>query len=586
MKITDNIFQIFILVLCLNLAIPIFAINSDSLRQLIENEHDVGKKAALYLDLSNVYKAVDLAESEKNAQKAFLFAEDLEDSKISGLIHAQLGDIAFLKDSLSKAEFHYQIAIPLLEEAEEIHRLIKVFLNLGNRFVEKGNYPEAMNYYLQGLSTSQENHDSTYLPNFYNNLGVVYINLSDHRKALEYYAKALPLFEKVNDTMNIAGATTNIGSIYIHFEEYQIARQYYEKGYEIFKSISLIGGQAHALFKLGLLDMKESKYDDALNKLFESKKLQEIKNVESTGSKSMFLAETNINIGIIYYLADDLSGSEEYLLIGFHAAKEGGQSGLISMASEYLSKLYKDKKQFEKSLSYHELYKKYSDSSFNEENIRKLTQLELQHQFDTRMRAADLERITEEQKQKRLLWIYITTIVGLFMVIIIVALLLKLEKKKKSAIELEHGLLVEKLDHTNKELTTYVMYLLKKNEFILTIIEKLKKARLDAKAENKKIIAELITELQSNTDTISWDEFEVRFQQVHTEFYLRLSQRYPDLSPNEIRLCAFFKLNMTTKEIAALTYQSLNSIKVARYRLRKKLQLEKDENLVAFLAQI
>ncbi len=99
-------------------------------------------------------------------------------------------------------------------------------------------------------------------------------------------------------------------------------------------------------------------------------------------------------------------------------------------------------------------------------------------------------------------------------------------------------------------------------------------------------MAELITELQSNTDTVSWEEFELRFQEVHTEFYTKLSEKFPDLSTNEIRMCAFFKLNMTSKEIAALTYQSLNSIKVARYRLRKKLQLKKEENLLAFLAKI
>ncbi len=69
-----------------------------------------------------------------------------------------------------------------------------------------------------------------------------------------------------------------------------------------------------------------------------------------------------------------------------------------------------------------------------------------------------------------------------------------------------------------------MMYLLKKNEFIPTIIEKLKKARLDAKPENKKVMANLIAELQSDTDTVSWEEFEVRFQQVHTGFYTRLSK--------------------------------------------------------------
>ena len=84
---------------------------------------------------------------------------------------------------------------------------------------------------------------------------------------------------------------------------------------------------------------------------------------------------------------------------------------------------------------------------------------------------------------------------------------------------------------------------------------------------------------------VSWEEFEVRFQEVYTGFYKNLRERYPDLTNNEVRLCAFFKLNMTTKEIAAITYQSLNSIKVARYRLRKKLDISKEENMTAFLSQ-
>ena len=85
---------------------------------------------------------------------------------------------------------------------------------------------------------------------------------------------------------------------------------------------------------------------------------------------------------------------------------------------------------------------------------------------------------------------------------------------------------------------------------------------------------------------ISWEEFEVRFQEVYTGYYTKLNTKFPDLTPNELRLCAFFRLNMTTKEIAAITYQSTNSIVVARYRLRKKLGLEKEENLVGFLSKI
>jgi DNA-binding CsgD family transcriptional regulator len=297
------------------------------------------------------------------------------------------------------------------------------------------------------------------------------------------------------------------------------------------------------------------------------------------------MAETNINIGIAYLMQENYIEAEQKLLDGYHVALEEGQISLIALAGENLSKLYRQKGNFEEALDYYTTFKMYSDSLFNEDNIRKLTQLEMQNEFEASIREAEIGRLEKEQEKKRLLIIYITTIVGLLLILTIVALFLKLENKKKKEVELERKRLFEKLEHTNKELTTYVMYLLKKNEFILTIIEKLKKARLDAKPENKKVMAELIAELKSNTDTVSWEEFEVRFQQVHTDFYTRLSKQYPDLTNNEIRLCAFFKLNMTSKEIAALTYQSLNSIKVARYRLRKKLKMEQEESLVSFLAQ-
>ena len=582
----NSYYLIFFVLLAVANHVSIAQNSTDSIETAITNEHDIIKKAQLYQQLSLEYKSSDLNKSEKMARQALILVEKTHNDKITGFLHAQLGDIAFLQDSLNKAEKEYDIAIPFLNESGEFPRLILVYISLGNRFVEKGNYTQALSHYLQGLRISKESNDTSYLAKLYNNLGVVFINMNDQKKALDYYSKALPLFEELHDTMNIAGATTNMGSIYLNMGEYDIARQYYQKGYEIFNSIDLIGGQAHVLFKMGILDQMQQQYKNALQNLFESKRLQEKSQSIPSGSKSMFLAETNINIGIVYFFLDEYKKAEDYLIAGYSVSNEYEQTALISLASEYLSKLYKREKKFEKALDYYTLFKIYSDSSFNEENIRKLTQLEMQYQFDVKLKESEIERIAETQKRKRLTFIVFAISAGLFLILIIVGLMLKLEKKKKKEMEIERERLIDKLDHTNKELTTHVMYLLKKNEFILTIIEKLKKARLDAKPENKKVMAELITELQSNTDTVSWEEFELRFQEVHTEFYTKLSEKFPDLSTNEIRMCAFFKLNMTSKEIAALTYQSLNSIKVARYRLRKKLQLKKEENLLAFLAKI
>ncbi len=96
----------------------------------------------------------------------------------------------------------------------------------------------------------------------------------------------------------------------------------------------------------------------------------------------------------------------------------------------------------------------------------------------------------------------------------------------------------------------------------------------------------MIRELQSFTDIDTWKEFELRFQEVHSDFYTKLNDSFPNLTNNEKKLCAFLRLNMTTKEISAITYQSITSITVARSRLRKKIGIDKDENLVSFLESL
>ena len=161
---------------------------------------------------------------------------------------------------------------------------------------------------------------------------------------------------------------------------------------------------------------------------------------------------------------------------------------------------------------------------------------------------------------------------------------LELESKH---LNLEKEKLTEQIDFKNRELATNVMYLLKKNELITNISEKLIKSKLDFKKENQQIIQEIIFDLRSNMDTDSWAEFEAHFTQVHTDFYTKLNEQFPNLTANEKKLSAFLKLNMSTKDISSITYQSVKSISVARSRLRKKLNIESEEiNLVNFLSQL
>ncbi|MCX6277659.1 MAG: hypothetical protein NT004_06160, partial [Bacteroidetes bacterium] len=98
----------------------------------------------------------------------------------------------------------------------------------------------------------------------------------------------------------------------------------------------------------------------------------------------------------------------------------------------------------------------------------------------------------------------------------------------------------------------------------------------------KNIMHDLKTESRKGT----WKEFDVRFEQVHQDFSARLLVQNPALSPSEIRICSFLRLNMTTKDIALLTNRSIRTVENTRNNIRAKMKLQPEVNLVSHLLGI
>ena len=202
----------------------------------------------------------------------------------------------------------------------------------------------------------------------------------------------------------------------------------------------------------------------------------------------------------------------------------------------------------------------------------------------------EIERIYKEAsyKNKELKYIGIT-VSALFLVIILVLLYFNLKNKniklalKEENLRLEKKKLNQDLEYKKKELASNMMFLMEKNEFITTISKKLIELKPDAKKDNKELLQQIINEIRINSSTKVWEEFELRFKEVHTEFYNNLNIAHPDLTLNETKICAFLRLNMSTKEISAITHQSVKSINMARFRLRKKINVDRDENLISYL---
>ncbi len=146
--------------------------------------------------------------------------------------------------------------------------------------------------------------------------------------------------------------------------------------------------------------------------------------------------------------------------------------------------------------------------------------------------------------------------------------------------------LSSEIEFKNKEITAKAMFLIQKDELINKSIDKLNSISKLKYTDIQAQIIMLINELKLNLKDERWKEFETCFEKVHETFYSNLNIKFPDLTPNEKKLCAFLKLNLSTKEICALTQQSLKSVEIARTRLRQKLNLISTDNLTSFISGI
>jgi DNA-binding response OmpR family regulator len=155
----------------------------------------------------------------------------------------------------------------------------------------------------------------------------------------------------------------------------------------------------------------------------------------------------------------------------------------------------------------------------------------------------------------------------------------ELIRQKEKNFELE-------IKFKSDELSTHAFSIAKQNEFLLFLIDQLKKMQETSNAQSKKLIYNLIESTNRQLKDNLWDNFDQQFSFVYSDFYNSLSSKFPDLTPSERKLCSFLKMNLSSKEIASITFQEPSSVDVARYRLRQKLNLDKDDNLVAFLMNL
>lgn len=472
-------------------------------------------------------------------------------------------------------------ALELSEVANYQKGIALSYNNLGTYFRTKGIYDESIDYYFNALDIMEKLNDEVGIARAYNLIGILYYYLENYPLSLEYYLMAMEINVRQNDVKWIAGNSNNVGMILERQGRYDEALEYYFKSLEMNIQLGNKSWMANNYGNIGSLYLEMDQPEKSLD--YFNKRLaikEEQQDIDG-------LARSNFLIGSYYLKIKDPAAAIPFLEKSHEQALQSKSLPILDDSSEGLSIAYGLTTDYANALKFEKLNKVYGDSLKLASNMEKITRLQMQYQHQKDQQISILKHDKSKIIQGLLA-------IALFFVLVFILLIFNRQRIKSKQHSIEHNkltlgnrLLQEELEFKENMLQDNINYLLTINELLSNTISKFNDLKSNSKPENQKIIKEIIHNLQSGINDDIWEEFELRFNQIHKDFYQRLNARFPDLSTNDKKLCAFLKLQMTTKEISAITSLSIKSIETARSRLRKKLNLkDKPEKIADFLNKI
>ncbi len=487
---------------------------------------------------SIVYKkqALDLYREEKDVKNEIKILEQI------GIIYS---NICNYNSSL----IHFFEALKLAEKANDLKLVHAINLNIGITYLEVENYDKGLEY----LHRCQVYYEKDKTKNIgpllviYTDLGAIHQNLNQLDSAQIYCHKALSICKSTNND-GLGGVLINLGDLYTKLKKYDEALDYYNQGLVYFDQKKDLRGYWHSKYSIAHLNYCQKNYQEAIVQFEE-------------------VIDAFIKTDDLSYLSDS------YL---------------------DLSKIYREIGKPEKALDYYIKYHETNEKISSSEILTQMAQLEMQYDLEKLEQKSKLE-IEIINKEKQLIsyrWYFIVGVM-LIVLVILVSFMQRYKNRKKLVevklrnAELEQTNLEEEIKYSKKELESFALHIVHNNEFLQTIKKALHELKDNKDQETSQKIRELsfqITQsLRRNKDI---EKLQERIDLVHSSFMKKLSNQFPQLTEKEKRLCVMLKLDLSSKEIAVLNNISENAVMMARYRMRKKMNMNSEENLVDFLQKI
>lgn len=486
-------------------------------------------------------------------------------------------------------------------EYENKHYEILAYLNIGSLYSVFNENEQALNYFLKSQKLAEEYNIDTYLNAIYNNLGIIYSENRFYILAEEYFKKALQLSQEKDVPEKIALNLINIATIKEEMNQLDSALFYSKQSLVILELNDITDLWSNSYNNIGQILFKENKFEEAKTKF---KKAIEL---EYPNPDLSYIGIFELNLGKTHVMLNNIDSASTHLNEALIYLFKTNNSSLISECYYWLYKNEKSVKNSIKIDTYIDECLAWKDSVLFQKKEQWLLDVKMKYEFGKKeTEIAYLEKQSALQNKIIISGTFISFIFIIFSISIWRSRnknlkqrniilnkekeIAKIEVERNEAIRqkleedienqkllnrIKHEKIKLDLEHKNKEVVSKAIHLMNKNEILSSLYGLAKQLELDPNDKNSEIVDSMLNSIKNNLNQDSvWEDFKLHFDEVHESFAKALNQNHPDLSPTDIRLCAYLLIGLHSKEIASVSNISPESVRKRKQRLRSKLNLD------------
>jgi tetratricopeptide (TPR) repeat protein len=538
--------------------------------------------------------------------------QKLEDQEGLAKTYTELGIDSKNAANYDNAIDYYEKALAINLELDKASSVLKNYNNLANVYINIGDFAKSIALHLKSIGIAIDLGDKNSEAVGYSNIGQLYVQQGDFNKALEYFNNGFRLAEDIGNLEEVALVKVKIGNAYIYQGKATEALKLFKESAAIAKQLRSKRLEANAFNSIGDVYYRSEDHSNAL-KYFELTRQIYLE----LGNRDQ-LSHLLIYMGDVYRRAGQFQKAREYLNEGAKLAQEINYAIALRDAKLLLSYVEHDDGNHEASFWSHVEYKEVFDSLRNDDMTKNIARLEAEFEFqqerDSIAFEQNLANLAYEEKLQRNQVIIQAAIGGGVLVITILIILYRsflIKQKKNSELrhknevielknnelsaknneisdlrETEKKMSEETLSLKERELTTVTMLSHEKNALLEQLGNQI--GHLSAKVDEDVIpeLKEIKRTIKTNLSEESWSMFMYQFEKVHPDFFKILKNNHPNLTPHDLRLCAYLKVGMDNKEIAQVSNITTDSVKKSINRMKKKIELSPESDLRDFLIRL